>query len=393
MSNALKKARRAFQKKKLSSSEESLDSISSGEFSHIPIPDSEISKLTESLSMANESAIEKMLAEIAHSLKILNDKTAEHDRALQNLSIQNAAGPSGHNNNAQLQQQQISPVSGDPFRIPDPIKTLPSYSGNKKQLHSWLETAEKTLNLFYNLVSPQIFQIYFTAVINKIEGTAKDILCTNGNPETFEHVKEILISALGDRQELSTYNCLLWHNQMNGSVPKHFQHTKQLVQNIKMLAKQNPLYNEHWEALNSFIDEYALAAYISGLEKPYFGYAQARGPKNIEEAYAFLCKFTSSETTKKVSASNDKFNNKPNFKQPEKKQFFNKQAIEIKKENNNSPAEPMEVDPSLRSRLTLNRRQINNNEIEHEEESDTEESDEENLAINFWQTEGKDQNT
>lgn len=408
MSDALKKARRAFQKKNLSSSEESLDSISSGEFSHIPIPDTEISKLTNLLTMANGSAIENTLAEIADSLRILTTKSAEHDRLLQHLSQQvgnNEPGPSG----LAPTPQRIAAISGDPFKIPDPIKTLPSYSGNKKQLHSWLETAEKTLKLFESLVPPEIFQIYLTAVLNKIEGHAKDVICTNGNPESFEEVKVILTTALGDKQELSTYNCLLWHNPMDGNVNKHYSSTKQLVQNIKTLAKQNALYNAHWEAINSFIDEYSLAAYMSGLQKPYFGYAQARGPKSIEDAYAFLCKFTSTEVTRNVTTNKDKnFNkqlNKPLNENQHSNKPFNKTDNKqfTQKYTNNKPSnysndntqksitEPMDIDPSIRSRLTLNKRNINNNEISQVEASDADSSeDEEDLAINFWQTPKED---
>ena len=38
-------------------------------------------------------------------------------------------------------------------------------------------------------------------------------------------------------------------------------------------------YSAQWEVINDFIDEYSLAACISGLRKPYFGYAQAARPK------------------------------------------------------------------------------------------------------------------
>lgn len=214
-----------------------------------------------------------------------------------------------------------------------------------------------------------------TAVSNKIEGHAKDVLCTNGNPTTFDEIKQILVAALGDKQDLSTYNCQLWHNKMDGSVSKHYQRTKQLVHNIKSLAKQNPKYNDHWEAVNDFIDEYSLAAYVSGLQKPYFGYVQAAEPKNIESAYAFICKFTSNETNREMTLyhqnrkdnftrSNDQDKqSKPGFKKP-----FDPQN-RARNENKVQKPEPMEVG-STRSRLTLNN--VNNIETnsDNEEEED-----------------------
>jgi hypothetical protein len=85
---------------------------------------------------------------------------------------------------------------------------------------------------------------------------------------------------------------------------KYYSTTREIIQKIKTLSKQKALYSEHWEAVNAFIDEDALAAFISGLRKPYFGYAQAARPKDVEEAYAFLCKFTSNEQTSKAKHSN-----------------------------------------------------------------------------------------
>jgi hypothetical protein len=52
---------------------------------------------------------------------------------------------------------------------------------------------------------------------------------------------------------------------------------------------KKPLYSQSWEAISAFIEEDGLAAFILGLRKPYFGYAQASKPKDLEEAYVFLC--------------------------------------------------------------------------------------------------------
>lgn len=66
---------------------------------------------------------------------------------------------------------------------------------------------------------------------------------------------------------------------MDGNINRHYQNTKQLVYNIKSLAKQNPNYDKHWAAINEFIDEHSLAAYVSGLQEPYFYYVQAAEAK------------------------------------------------------------------------------------------------------------------
>lgn len=235
--------------------------------------------------------------------------------------------------------------------------------------------------------------MYIQAVKNKVEGKARDILCLAGDPETFLEVKEILIEALGDKQELSYYKSQLWANKQveNMSVHSYHNKTKEIVQNIKTLAKQNSIYNNSWQAISIFIEEDALAAFISGLRKPYFGFAQAAKPKTLEEAYAFLCKFSTNEsisnnskkpimTNQYTPRTNQMASNSPKFNQ------FIPKPKDVKEFNYRKPngpiqdAEtPMSIDISSRSRNTLNRRIINNHETTQSDETSDEILNSENL--------------
>lgn len=286
---------------------------------------------------------------------------------------------------AQPQPSGVTPAAfGDYFRIPDPIKSLPTFEGNKKQLTSWLNTAEDTLNLFRDKVPVEVFRMYTTAVSNKITGKAKDILCTAGNPTDFVQIKEILISSLGDRQELSTYKCQLWQNRMSDStnIHKYYAVTQEIVQNIKTLVKQKEKYRNNWDSINCFIDEDALAAFIAGLREPYFGHAQAARPRDIEDAYAFLCKYKAQE----LNAMAHERGPKKSFNQTHQR---NHHIDEKSKLAPNKPTraysekryqkqqdvpEPMDIDHSLRSKLS--RKQYNNNEADTEDGSSDEEKEE-----------------
>lgn len=261
------------------------------------------------------------------------------------------------------------------LKIPDPIKSIPGYDGNKKQLASWLRTVETTLNRYDGMINEATSEIYLQTIINKLDGKARDTVCLAGEINSFNQLREILTDALGDRQELSTYKCQLWHNKMHDdtSIFEYYTNTKNIVQNIKTLTKQTALYNGNWEAVNALIDEDAIAAFISGLRRPYFGYVQAARPNNIEEAYAFLCKFQSNEK----NSSNMKI------------QKTNKKSDwEPKPSTSRNKDEPMEIDPSLKSKMTLNNKLFNNNhEVEKEEissEEITSEEDTEEIETNFW---------
>jgi hypothetical protein len=300
------------------------------------------------------------------------------ERLNERLNSQNALIQELRNNRNQIQ---------DPFRIPDSIKLLQSFDGNKKQLQQWIAMAEITLNRYRRLVIPEVFEIYEQAIINKLEGKARDAIA-NANPTNFQEVKDILIDSLADRQEMSTYKYQLWTNKMEGNAYKYYKKHKELMQNIKTLAKQTPLYNQNWEAINAFIDEDALAAFISGLQKPLFGFVQAAKPANVEEAHAFVCKFISNDTNKKINSSFD-FNKKDPSQNSYQKKDFNYK-------NKNQTQEPMDVDHSLRSKFSNNKKlNVHNTEVEEKEEeeelndvsNDNDDSDSDSdFNINFWGT-------
>lgn len=268
-----------------------------------------------------------------------------------------------HRNN-QAGNVVVAAPAGQPdiFRIPDPIKTVPIYDGNKKQLSAWLSTAERTLNLFRERVPVDVYSIYEQTIINKIEGKARDTICVNGNPTTFVEVAEILRAIYGDKNDMATYQTQLWSLKMEDSLHTYYKRTKEITQNMKSLAKQRQLYNNHWEAINDFLDQECLAAFINGLNKQYFGYAQASKPDDLESAYAFLCKFQNAEHTKKHTQAYEQNKNKQTFnKQFTKTENQTPNAGKFKPPSDRRKVTPMEIDPSLRSR-------INNHDAEEEKE-------------------------
>jgi hypothetical protein len=86
----------------------------------------------------------------------------------------------------------------------------------------------------------------------------------------------MLLEALGNIP-LQT-NPQFWRNKMmdDMSIYKYYSNTKAIVTNIKTLSKLKPFYTNNWEAINAFIEEDGLAAFIAGLRKPYFGYGPGR---------------------------------------------------------------------------------------------------------------------
>lgn len=149
-------------------------------------------------------------------------------------------------------EREVAALQGAPrndtlelYKIPDPIKSLQTYTGEKNHLNQWLNAAESTLQLFAT-VTPQQYRVYLQAVLNKIEGKAKNIICLAGEIQTFEEVKTILRNALRDRQEISYYKNQLWQTRMSEdtTIHKNYATMKATVQTSRTWRSRTPSTTE-----------------------------------------------------------------------------------------------------------------------------------------------------
>lgn len=373
-----------------SSSDSELSSAESAEFSHIPIPNLNINVSQLSIHDTENRMMEQLatqLQQLTQQLAAYSSRQAEQDSEINQLRMANQSRNHQVNNG----NETLQILS----RIPDPIKGIPHFDGNRRQLHAWINTAETTLARFQPLVGDDVYEIYEQAVFNKIEGRAKDIICLAGNPSSFQEIKHILIEAIGDRQELSTYKARLWSNKQTPdmTIKQYYNKTKEIVQNIKTISKQDPLFSAHWDAILKFIDQDALAAFMAGLKAPYQGYAQASGPKDLEDAYAFLCKF---QSTEKIAESHKQNNFNKNSRDgfahkkdlPSSLNYQKDSGYGNKQGNSHSHHKPSNSPPKtepMETRTTRSRLTVNNLVTDHVEDnppgSDCESEDD--LDLNF----------
>lgn len=158
--------------------------------------------------------------------------------------------------------------------------------------------------------------------------------------------------------------------------------------NMKSLAKQNPMYVNHWDAINHFLEQECLAAFINGLSRPNLGYAQTAQPSDLEDAYAFLCRFQNAEKTKsQTQAAFDQQPHSSKYVKPSNKPF-NKQSdaqpsTRHRPHSDRQKTTPMEIDPSLRSNRIYNH-DVEQENVDETEDHDTDVEDEvDEQGVNF----------
>lgn len=312
-------------------------------------------------------------------LQSIYDAMAQLEQRVNNLQAENCA--------LRMQSPSTS-LESNLFRIPDSLKGLPSFDGSsRRQIQSWVQTARRVLNSFRPRVTEEVYAMYEQAVINKIENKARDTIAVNGNPTNFEEAAEILISFYGDKNDMSSYQAQLWSLKMEDSLHIYYKKSKEIIQNMKSLAKEKELYRLHWEAINDLLDNECLAAFINGLNKNYFGYAQAANPEDIETAYAFLCKFKNAETTQRQTYTESKKQSVQSHKHTRPFKQDRSNFAPRAGTSDRSKVTPMQVDPSIRS----NHKQMYNHIAECEPTKDhnhisssEEETEEINFQISPW---------
>lgn len=181
---------------------------------------------------------------------------------------------------AQNNLQPAREAADDIFRIPDPIKPLPTFDGKKKQATVKVQNVRKTLERFRNRVSEKIIEMYEQCVINKVIGEARDILCSNGNPQTFEEAARVVLSSFGVKNTIATYQTQIKNMTMENSRHNNYKQAKELMANIKFLEKENRIYAANWETVNLFIEQ---ETYINGLQKHPNGLPKQQNRRTLKQ--------------------------------------------------------------------------------------------------------------
>lgn len=89
-------------------------------------------------------------------------------------------------------------------KIPDPIKMLPNYDVDTKNLISWINSVKVVVNLYGELQNNPIYRVWIQAIRSKIVVNANDTLSLNNVNNDWAAIKQNLLEYFGDRRDLAT---------------------------------------------------------------------------------------------------------------------------------------------------------------------------------------------
>lgn len=211
---------------------------------------------------------------------------------------------------AQLEELKLQMQQGNQVvlsQIPDPIKNMSEFSGNRRELSAWLEELEEVYGEYAikgkNGAPDTLDSHYLRAIKNKIKGEARTILCANGNPKTITGIKTILIENYGDQKDLTTNLTLLFHlRKSEKSNLKFFNETKELNTKLKSNLQINPL------TVNELLDAITITKYLDNIGEPLASIIRQSNPKSLEAAYQAVCINQNAETRCRPPKPFDRFN-------------------------------------------------------------------------------------
>lgn len=190
---------------------------------------------------------------------------------------------------AELQEKLMGNGNYDRFKLPDPIKNMSEYTGNKKELAAWLEELDELYEMYVikgeEDEDPDTMPShYLRAIKNKIKGDARTVLCANGNPNTIPGIRRVLVENYGDQRDLATNLSHLFHvKRGDRNNLKFYNDMKELSSKLKTNLSLNPI------EINNLIEILILTKYLDNIGEPLASIIRQSKPVTLEEAYQAVC--------------------------------------------------------------------------------------------------------
>lgn len=171
-------------------------------------------------------------------------------------------------------------------KVPESIKLLPEYSGNKSTLSSWLVSAQAIVDEYEPLHGDAIWARWLGNIRQKIVGQAHDALSLRGVNRNWLEIKAALIEYFGDRRDLSTLQQEAANLQQGDKAIETF-YREALELQVKITEKIHltQAYNGHAQYVAHYACDAVKNSFIDGLNPPYSAFTRNANPESLANAF------------------------------------------------------------------------------------------------------------
>lgn len=173
------------------------------------------------------------------------------------------------------------------LKIPDAIKSLPTFSGNPRLLYDFINNVEEILEIIAPTNNTPLFKLWLRAIRNKITDDANEVLDTYGTPLDWNLIKNNLISHYSDKRNETSLIKDLHSLKQYDTIELFYSKVLEL---LSLLQNQINIHEHNLQIRESkslLFREMCLNVFLSGLKEPIGSVVRARAPKDIKEALEY----------------------------------------------------------------------------------------------------------
>lgn len=181
----------------------------------------------------------------------------------------------------------------DRGKVPNIVKDLPDFTGNPRDLSTWILDVEDCLELFSDFQNSYHYHLVLKTIRRKIKNEANDILVSNNTPTNWNEIKEVLRLYYADKRDLMTLDNQLkaMSRKQHESIETYYSRVREMITLISSAIATDETWKGHEPALIKLYNMMALDTFIRGLGEPLSMFCKNYKPNSLAAAYHYCVEF------------------------------------------------------------------------------------------------------
>ena len=179
----------------------------------------------------------------------------------------------------------------DPDVIYKALRMVPEFDGNPHVLTRFINLCDQIVAKYISIQPGDELNnlSLMNGILNKITGPASTIINSNGIPDNWLGIRNVLINNFADqRDETALYNDLSLATQGNKTQQEFYDHCQNLFSMIMTYVTLHEDIPTTIEAKRTLYKKLTMQAYVRGLKEPLGSRIRCMRPESIEKAHEFV---------------------------------------------------------------------------------------------------------
>lgn len=176
-------------------------------------------------------------------------------------------------------------------RIPDAIKLIATYKGERKSLSAWLASVESKLEHAKKLCSSEeelksVMPLWISVIRDKIVDEASDALVASHTDCEWDEIKRVLTEYFGDKRDLcGLVTQITYLRQGTKDITHFYNECRELLSDIVAKLSLDSTTKNCVQTLSKSYEYMILNSFVDGLNEPYATLTRASRPDTLHSAY------------------------------------------------------------------------------------------------------------